>query len=136
MKRENWYDKEVYDMPMTALNFYNRDGSCLTRNGIDSFEYNGETFRCDDLVVVDGEIGNIELVNLETGYVGLGMSFDYADMMAREPWTMSSGYRCKLDGLRHATEEERRIYDIDANEVGDICDEAERKWKERWECKW
>lgn len=133
MKRDNWYDKEVYAIPMTSLNFYNHDGSCPTSDGIDSFEYNGETFRCDDMVVVDGEIGNIECVNLEAGYCGLGLSFDYADTMAGREWTMTSGYRCKLDGIRHATDEEIKKYEIPANECCDIAEASDRAWKERFE---
>ena len=128
--------QNLYDVPMKSLNFYNHNGSCPTRDGIDSFEYGGQTFKCDDLVVVDGQIGNIEIVNVEAGVCGLGMSFIYDDMMARKHWTMSSGHRCKLDGIRHATDEEKAIYDIDANDVGDVCDEADRKWKERFERLW
>ena len=125
----------LLDFPMTGLNFYNHDGSCPTKNGIDSFDYNGQTFKCDDLVVVDGQIGNIELVSLEACVCGLGMSLVYDDVMARKPWTMSSGHRCQLDGIRHATDEERRLYDIDAEEVYDIAEESDRKWKERFEVK-
>lgn len=130
MKRE--YDKSLYDMPMTSLNFYH-NGRCVTQNGIDSFEFNGQTFRCDDLVVVDGEIGNIEIVNIERGYCGLGMSFDHADTMAQKPWTMSSGYRCRLDGIRHATDEEKRLYEIPAEEACDLAEASDRAWKERFE---
>lgn len=128
-------DKDLYDIPMVSLNFYNHDGSCPTKGGIDSFDYNGQTFKCDDLVVVDGQIGNIEIVNIEEGCVGLGMSLIYADVMARKPWSMSSGHRCKIDGLRHATDEEKRVYEIDANDVYDGAERADRMWKERFE-KW
>ena len=125
------YDKALYDMPMKSLNFYH-NGKCATRDGIDFFEWGGETFKCDDLVVVDGEIGNIECVNLETGYCALGMSFDYADTMARRPYTMTSGYRCRLDGIRHATDEEAKMYEIPADEVCDAAEAADIAWKERW----
>ena len=122
--------QNFYDIPMTSLNFYNHDGSCPTTNGIDSFEFNGQTFKCDDLVVVDGQIGNIELVNTEAGVCGLGMSLIYDDVMAHKPWSMSSGHRCSLDGIRHATDEERRLFDKDAEEVYDIAEESDRAWKE------
>lgn len=128
-------NKDLDDIPMVGLNFYNHDGSCPTKDGIDSFDYNGQTFKCDDLVVVDGQIGNIEIVNIEEGCVGLGMSLIYADVMARKPWSMSSGHRCKIDGLRHATDEEKRVYEIDANDVYDGAEQADRMWKERFE-KW
>ena len=121
------------NIQMTSLNFYNHNGSCPTVNGIDSFDYNGQTFKCDDLVVVDGQIGNIELVNTEAGVCGLGMSLVYADVMARKPWSMSSGHRCLMDGLRHATDEEKKLYDRDAEEVYDIAEASDRAWKERWE---
>ena len=118
---------------MTNLNFYNHNGSCPTRDGIDSFMYDGQTFRCDDIVVVDGQIGNIEIVNLTQNVCGLGLSLVYDDVMARRPWTMSSGHRCLLDGIRHATDEEKRLYDVDANDVCDIAEASDRAWKERWE---
>lgn len=127
--------QNIYDIQMKNLNFYNHDGSCPTKDGIDSFEYNGQTFKCDDLVVVDGQIGNIEIVNVEAGVCGLGMSFIYDDVMARKDWTMTSGYRCPMTGLRHATDEEKRLYEIDANDVCDAAEASDRAWKERFE-KW
>jgi hypothetical protein len=132
-------DKSLYDMPMTNLNHYVNGKPipfhCNGREewGIDSFDYNDQTFKCDDLVVVDGQIGNIELVNTDAGVCGLGMSLVYADMMARKPWTMSSGHRCQIDGLRHATDEEKRLYGRNAEEVYDIAEASDRAWKERWE---
>ena len=127
---------DLYEIPMTGLNFYNHDGSCPTENGIDSFYYNGQTFKCDDLVVVDGQIGNIELVNTEAGVCGLGMSLVYADVMARKPWSMSSGHRCPMDGLRHAMDKEKKLFDRDAEEVYDIAEASDRAWKERFEVNW
>lgn len=124
--------QNFYEIPMTSLNFYNHNGSCPTKNGIDSFIYDGQTFRCDDLVVVDGQIGNIELVSLTHGVVGLGMSLEYDDVMARRQWTMSSGHRCLMDGIRHATDEEKALYERDANEVYDAAEASDRAWKERW----
>lgn len=109
--------QNFYEIQMTSLNFYNHDGSCPTKDGIDSFTFNGQTFRCDDLVVVDGQIGNVEIVSLTHNVVGLGMSFDYEDMMARKPWTVTSGHRCLMDGMRHATDDEKRLYEKDANDV-------------------
>lgn len=131
MKRENWYDKAVYSLPMTSLNFYNHNGSCPTRDGIDSFMWDGSEFKCDDIVVVDGEIGNIECVNLTQGYCGLGMSFDYADTMAHKEWEMTSGYRCKLEGIRHATDEEKAEYKKVADDVCYIAEAADNARKER-----
>ena len=123
-------------MPMTHLiHYFNGEiGVSFDKSkDIDSFDYNGQTFRAGDTVVVDGKIGDIELVNLETGYCGLGLSFIYDDVMARNEWTMISGHRCKLDGLRHATDEEIRNYDIDADLVCRASEEADRRWKERFE---
>lgn len=133
-------DKNLNDVKMNHLNFYH-NGRLVPvfgheNEGLDSFEFNGETFRCDDLVVVDGQIGNIELVSLEAGCCGLGMSFVYDDVMARRHWSMSSGYRCLMDGLRHATDEERRVFEIDAEDVYRIAEESDRKWKERFEVCW
>lgn len=134
-------DKNLYDVPMTGLNHYCNGKPvpffCNGKEewGIDSFDFNGQTFKSDDIVVVDGHIGNIEIVNTEVGCCGLGMSLIYADVMARRPWTMNSGHRCKLDGIRHATDEEKRLYEIDANDVYDGAERADRMWKERFE-KW
>ena len=116
---------------MTALNFYH-NGRCVTRNGIDSFLYDGEEFKCDDIVVVGGEIGNIEGVNITLGYCALGMSFNYEDTMSAREWTMTSGFRCKLDGIRHATKEEIELYEIPAKEACDIAEASDIAWKERW----
>ena len=122
--------KDLRNIPMTNLNFYNYNGSCPTMNGIDSFEYNGQTFQCDDYVVVDGQIGNIELVNTEEGVCGLGMSLVYDDVMHGRPWTMESGHRCLIDGLRHATKEEVRLFERDAEDVYNAAEWGDILWKE------
>ena len=121
----------IYDIKMTGLNHYDNGKPTPFWNpedgehfGIDSFEFNGETFKSDDIVVVGGEIGNIEIVNISEGIAGLGLSFDYDECMHNPyDWTMSSGYRCKMDGLRHATDEEIKKYEISS---GLCCDAAER----------
>jgi len=139
MNRENWYDKDLYNMPMQSMAYY-VNGKPVpfwtpngTEYGLESFDYNGETFRGEDIVVVDGEIGSLEMVNLETGYVGLGCSFDYDTLMARGEWIFTSGYRCKMDGMRHATEEEIKNFRKDEQSVGDAAEAADIAWKARFE---
>ena len=113
-----WH-KEFSSLEMKSLNFYHNGKLVHSRNGgVDSFEKNGESFRCDDTVVTGGHIGNIECVSLEGGVVGLGLSYEYDKCMAGPyDWEMYSGYRCRWDDLRHATEEERRKYDKSANSL-------------------
>ena len=96
-----------------------------------SFEFNGEVFTGDDIVVVDNQIGNVEMVNTDTGYVALGFSLNYERMMARKPYLWSSAHRCRLDGIRHATDEEIALYDEDSDTVACAFEEADRRWKER-----
>lgn len=121
---EDWGDREMYDLSLKGLNFYNTDGSCPTVDGIDSFEYNGSTFKLDDIVVVGGHIGNIEAVSLEHGVCMVGLSYEYEECMKNPyDWGLWSGFRCRMDGLRHATEEEAKKYRISA---GLTCDAAER----------
>lgn len=123
-------NRELHEIPMTSLNFYD-NGRCVTDAGIDSFDYNGQTFKCDDLVVVGGQIGNIEKVNVEQGVCALGMSFVYDDVMARKPWSMNSGYRSPMTDIRHATDEETRCFELDEKKVGAASEYADRMWKER-----
>lgn len=100
--------------------------------GLDDFAYNGEVFHSDDIVVVDGQIGNIERVNTVAGYCALGFSMDFLPVMNRKPHGWESGHRSKLDGIRHATEEEILLYDMDANGVFCGIEEADRQRKDRF----
>lgn len=127
-----WGDKALYDIPMTALNFYNHNGSCPTVDGIDSFSYGEETYRLDDIVVVGGHIGNIENVSLAQGVAGLGLSYEYEECMKNPyDWSMWSGYRCPLSDIRHATEEERNKYEISAKLTCDAAERADNAYKEK-----
>lgn len=115
----DWYDKALYDLPMQALDyshlpFYGPSAGLDGQN----IEYNGELFRGDDTVVVGGHIGNIERANLDEKVVGLGLSYDY-DMCMKNPEDVNmhwcSGFRFKIDGMRHATAEEVERYNKAAN---------------------
>lgn len=129
-ENNGWGGKAMYKIPMTALNFYH-NGRCVTEKGIDSFAYDGETFRCDDIVVVGGHIGNIELVSITHGVAGLGLSYEYGDCMENPyDWEMWSGFRCPLDGIRHATEEEKKKYEISAGLTCDAAEAADNAYKE------
>lgn len=126
-----WGDRALYHIPMTNLNFYH-NGKCCTNDGIDSFFYGGETFVSCDIVVVGGHIGNIEIVNLAQGAVGLGLSYEY-DKCIKNPydWAMWSGFRCSINGLRHATEEEKARYAISADLTCDAAERADAAYKDR-----
>ena len=131
-KENGWGDKDLYEIPMTNLNFYNQDGSCPTVDGIDSFTYGDETYKCDDIVVVGGHIGNIEIVSLAQGVAGLGLSYVYDDCMNNPyEWEMWSGFRCGLDGIRHATDDERKKYEISAGLTCDSAERADNAYKEK-----
>lgn len=124
------YDKKLYDMPMKSL-FWYFNGKRFPKEGIERFDYKNKTFKRDDIVVVGGHIGNIEAVNIEQGVCMLGLSFDYAGCMADpEEWEMWSGYRCKSNGIRHATPDEIENYEISANLVADACDRADNAYKD------
>lgn len=127
-----WGNKDLYKIPMTNLNFYNHNGSCPTVGGIDSFTYGDETYRLDDIVVVGGHIGNIEIVNLAQGVAGLGLSYEYEECMKNPyDWSMWSGFRCALDGIRHATDDERKKYEISAELTCDSAERADNAYKEK-----
>lgn len=128
----NWYNKALYDIPTTPLN-HHHNGSVVPKDGgIDSFDHNGATFKHDNIVVVGGHIGNIERVNLEEAVCALGLSFSYDDCM-RDPYDfrMYSGYRSKLDGIRHATEGEKKKYDVSAGIACDIAERADAMYKDK-----
>ena len=127
-----WGEKTLYDIQMTALNFYNHDGSCPTVDGIDSFTYNGGTFKCDDIVVAGGHIGNIETVNTEYGVCMLGLSYNYKECMQNpEDWEMWSGFRCRMDDIRHATPDEIKKYEISSGLTCDAAEAADVAYKEK-----
>ena len=138
-KTNNWDDKSLYDIEMEHLSHRNANGSLVPFHtphgeefGLASFDMNGETFKSDDTVVVGGHIGNIECVNLKEGIVGLGLSYEYDKCMANpEDWEMFSGYRCKIDGIRHATAEEVKNYEVSANLTCDAAEAADRAWKDK-----
>ena len=131
--KKEWYDKALYDIPTTPLNIHHHNGSVIPNDGgIDSFDHNGATFKHDNIVVVGGHIGNIERVNLEEGVCALGLSFPYEDCM-RDPhdWWMHSGYHCKLDGIRHATEDEKKKYNISADLTCDAFERSDMAYKDK-----
>ena len=109
-----WGDRALYHIPMTNLNFYH-NGKCCTKDGIDAFTYGGETFKSCDIVVVGG-----------------GVSYEY-DKCIKNPhdWEMWSGFRCSMNGLRHATEEEIEKYEISANLTADAAEAADNAYKEK-----
>ena len=127
-----WGEKALYNVQMTALNFYNHDGSCPTVDGIDSITYNGSTFKCDDIVIAGGHIGNLEAVNTELGVCMLGLSYNYNECMKNPyDWCMWSGYRCKMNDIRHATPDEIKKYEISAGLTCDSAERADKAYKEK-----
>lgn len=126
-----WGDKAIYDIPLRPLNFYNHNGTCPTPDGIDGFDMNGEIFVYDDTVVAGGHIGNIESVNLERGICMLGLSYEYDKCMANPyKWESWSGFRCRIDDIRHATDKERKKYDISAKLTCDLAALADAEYKD------
>lgn len=125
-------DKDLYDIPMTNLNFYNHDGSCPTVDGIDSFVWDGQEFKLDDVVVAGGHIGNIEAISITHGVCMLGLSYNF-EKCIKNPydWEMWSGFRCSINGLRHATEEEKARYAISADLTCDAAERADAAYKDR-----
>ena len=105
-------------------------------DGMNVAKIGKQLFRCDDIVVVGGHIGNIEGVDFDEEICHLGLSYEYVHCMANpEDWEMWSGYSCPYEGIRFATEEEKKNYEISAGLTCDAAEAADRAWKERWE-KW
>ena len=125
------HDKHLYELPLKSLFWYFR-GERFPKEGIERYEHDGKTFTRDDIVVAGGHIGNIEAVNEEEGVCMLGLSYDY-DKCMRNPraWEMWSGFRCRVDGIRHATEEEKAKYAISADLTCDAAERADAAYKER-----
>ena len=128
----DWGDKALYSVEITPLYWHYQGKRYPEDGGLECYEQGGNTYQRDDVVVVGGHIGNIEGVNVEQGVCMLGLSFDFDECMADpEEWEMWSGYHCKLDGIRHATDKEKENYEISANLVADACERADNAWKEK-----
>ena len=105
-------------------------------DGILSVKIGSNIYKCDEIVVVGGHIGNIERIDLEAKQCQLGLSYEYDQCMEDpEEWEMWSGYTCSYEGIRHATEDEIKNYTISSDLTCDAAEAADRAWKERWE-KW
>ena len=103
-------------------------------DGIVSVKIGSNIYKCDEIVVVGGHIGNIERVDLEKEECQLGLSFTYDNCMEDpEDWEMYSGYICSYKDIRHANEQEVMNYDISSGLCCDTAEAADRAWKERWE---
>ena len=102
-------------------------------DGIFSVIIDKTIYKCDEIVVVGGHIGNIERVDLEKEECQLGLSFEYDRCMDDpEDWEMWSGYICSYKDIRHANEQEVMNYDISSDLCCDAAEAADRAWKERW----
>ena len=124
-------DKHLYELPLESLFWYFK-GERFPKEGIEHYKHDGKTFMRDDIVVAGGHIGNLEAVNEEEGVCMLGLSYDYGKCM-RNPrnWEMWSGFRCRVDGIRHATEEEKAKYAISADLTCDAAERADAAYKDR-----
>lgn len=125
---ENYMDRELYRLPMTSLQCY-FDGKPVLSDAIDAFQHEGQLYRRDDIVVVDGVLANLECVNHDRGVCGLGISFDLDGALDGGEYT--SGHRCSLEGLRHATSEENALYERLADIVCCRCNAADMEREER-----
>lgn len=101
-------------------------------DGVMSVRLEGHVFEADDIVVAGGHIGNIEGVDIEEKTVHLGLSYEYDKCMADpEDWEMFSGHQCSYNGIRHATREEIRKYEISAGLTCDAAEMADIAYKEK-----
>lgn len=125
------YDKHLYELPLKSLFWYFK-GERFPKEGIERFDHDGKTFKRDDIVVVGERIGNIEAVNEDEGVCMLGLSYEYGKCMHNPyKWEMCSGFRCKVDGIRHATKEEKAKYAISADLTCDAAERADAAYKDR-----
>lgn len=87
-------------------------------------------FKRDDMVVVNGHIGN--LVEMNDNGCQLGLSFLLEELPHDCNYEICNGHRCSNEGMRHATEQEIEMFKERENDVCDMCERADDERKMRF----
>ena len=82
---------------------------CL-RDYKDGAQYKGVVYKADDVVVADGEVGNIVAMDFDKEVCKLEVSIPLEDI--EDPEYANSDTKCTMVGMRKATKAEAAAYEF------------------------